>query len=92
MTIEPTRIFEVDPEPKPEPGNPPPIEARRALSAPRLLRYTVQPGDSLSGIAKGLLGDTGRAGAIFEANRDTLVDPERIEIGMVLKIPLASVP
>lgn len=40
----------------------------------------------------GLLGDTGHAEAIFEANRDTLVDPERIEIGMVLKIPIAEMP
>lgn len=67
-------------------------EAEPEPRPPRLLRYTVQPGDSLSGIALGLLGDTGHAEAIFEANRDTLVDPERIEIGMVLKIPIAAMP
>lgn len=49
--------------------------------------YTVQAGDTLSGIAKHLLGDASRYPAIFEANRDVLSDPDKIKPGQVLKIP-----
>lgn len=49
--------------------------------------YTVQKGDTLGGIAKALLGAPGRYTEIFEANRDQLDDPNRIAVGMVLRIP-----
>ena len=49
--------------------------------------YTVQAGDTLSGIAKEHLGDATKYTKIFEANRDVLSDPDRIKPGQVLKIP-----
>jgi nucleoid-associated protein YgaU len=49
--------------------------------------YTVQAGDSLSKIAKKLLGDANAYNKIFEANRDQLSDPDKIRAGQVLKIP-----
>ena len=49
--------------------------------------YTVQAGDSLSKIAKKLLGDANAYNKIFEANRDQLSDPDKIRPGQVLKIP-----
>ena len=49
--------------------------------------YTVKSGDTLSGIAKTLLGDASKYTKIFEMNRDQLSDPDKIKPGQVLKIP-----
>jgi nucleoid-associated protein YgaU len=49
--------------------------------------YTVQPGDTLSKIAKDHLGNANAYMKIFEANKDQLTDPDKIKPGQVLKIP-----
>ncbi|MDR6093035.1 LysM peptidoglycan-binding domain-containing protein [Stenotrophomonas sp. SORGH_AS_0321] len=49
--------------------------------------YTVEKGDTLSKIAKQHLGDANAWKKIFDANRDQLDDPDRIQPGQVLKIP-----
>jgi len=49
--------------------------------------YVVKSGDSLSKIAKELLGDAGRWPEIFEANKDQIKDPNLIHPGQELKIP-----
>ncbi len=49
--------------------------------------YTVQPGDTLSKIAKELYGDFRLWTLIYEANRDQISDPSLIRVGMELKIP-----
>ena len=49
--------------------------------------YTVKSGDTLSKIAKELLGNAGAYMAIFDANKDQLTDPNKIQPGQVLKIP-----
>ncbi len=49
--------------------------------------YTVQKGDSLSKIAKNLLGNANAWRRIFDANSDVLKDPDKIFPGQVLKIP-----
>jgi LysM repeat protein len=49
--------------------------------------YTVQSGDSLSKIAQRAYGDAKRYPTIFEANRDQLKDPDKIQVGQKLKIP-----
>jgi nucleoid-associated protein YgaU len=49
--------------------------------------YTVQPGDTLSKIAKEQLGDGNAYMKIFNANKDQLSDPDKIKPGQVLKIP-----
>ncbi|HEX5819183.1 MAG TPA: LysM peptidoglycan-binding domain-containing protein [Gemmatimonadales bacterium] len=49
--------------------------------------YTVKAGDSLSKIAKALTGDLNNWKAIYEANKDTIKDPNVIHAGQVLRIP-----
>src|SRR4051812_9869888 len=49
--------------------------------------YTVKAGDTLSKIAKEKLGDANAYHDIFNANRDQLSDPDKIQPGQVLKIP-----
>ena len=49
--------------------------------------YTVVKGDSLSKIAKALMGDATKWRAIYEANKDTIKNPDLIYPGQVLKIP-----
>jgi len=52
--------------------------------------YTVKAGDTLSKIAKETLGDANAYNEIFNANRDVLSDPNKIQPGQVLKIPTAA--
>lgn len=49
--------------------------------------YTVQPGDSLSKIAKDFYGNASEYGKIFDANRDKLSDPNKVQVGQELVIP-----
>ena len=49
--------------------------------------YTVQPGDTLSKIAKQFYGNANDYMKIFEANRDKLTDPNKIQVGQSLTIP-----
>ena len=49
--------------------------------------YTVVSGDSLSKIAKREYGDANAWKRIFEANRDIIKDPDKIQPGQKLKIP-----
>lgn len=51
------------------------------------ITYTVQPGDTLSAIAKKFLGNASEYMEIYSANRDQLTDPDMIKPGQVLKIP-----
>ncbi len=61
------------PEPEPEPWQ----------------TYIVQPGDTLSAIARQIYGRASLWSLIFEANRDILSDPGSISPGQTLKIPPA---
>ena len=61
------------------------VMARRA--AKKTETYVVQPGDSLSKIAKELLGDAARWPEIFELNKDQIKDPNLIHVGQELRIP-----
>ena len=62
--------------------------------------YTVEPGDSLSGIAARLLGDETRWPEIFQVNADkpsaagqrVLTDPNVIWPGLRLELPVAAAP
>jgi len=49
--------------------------------------YEVEPGDSLSKIAKNEYGDASKWPQIFEANKDQLKDPNKIFPGQKLTIP-----
>jgi nucleoid-associated protein YgaU len=49
--------------------------------------YTVMKGDSLSKIAKALMGDATKWRVLYEANKDKIKNPDLIYPGQVLKIP-----
>ncbi len=49
--------------------------------------YKVQPGDTLSKIAKQYYGNANDYNKIFEANSDKLSDPDKIQVGQELVIP-----
>jgi nucleoid-associated protein YgaU len=52
--------------------------------------HTVQRGDTLSHIAQAVYGRASAWRRIFDANRDQLDDPDRIQPGQVLRIPAAD--
>ena len=49
--------------------------------------YTVQAGDTLSKIAKNFYGNASDYNRIFDANRDKLQNPDKIQVGQELVIP-----
>ena len=52
--------------------------------------YTVRPGDSLSKIAKSVMGDAKKWRVLYEANKDVVGgNPDLIQPGQVLKVPKA---
>ena len=55
--------------------------------APKVKTYTVAAGDSLSKIAKNFYGNPSQYMKIFEANKDKLTDPNKINVGQELVIP-----
>jgi nucleoid-associated protein YgaU len=65
-----------------DPSLPQPAQVMTAMRT-----YTVQPGDSLSKIAKQFYGNANEYMRIFEANKDRLNDPNRIQTGQELVIP-----
>ncbi|MDQ7074703.1 MAG: LysM peptidoglycan-binding domain-containing protein [Gammaproteobacteria bacterium] len=48
---------------------------------------TVKPGESLSGIAARLYGDAQAYQRLFDANRDIISDPNKIQPGQKLRLP-----
>lgn len=56
-------------------------------AAPAAKKYTVKPGDTLSKIAKEFYGNANAYPKIFEANKDRLSDPNKIQAGQELLIP-----
>jgi nucleoid-associated protein YgaU len=74
------------------PGSPPaPTSSASGTAAaePTVRTYTVAKGDTLSAIAQREYGDANKWRVIFEANRGTIGDPDRIQPGQVLTIPAA---
>jgi nucleoid-associated protein YgaU len=49
--------------------------------------YEVVSGDTLSKIARRYYGDGAEYLKIFEANTDQLKDPDKIQVGQMLKVP-----
>ncbi len=49
--------------------------------------YTVKAGDTLSKIAKNQYGNANDWDKIYQANKDVLISPHKIQIGQVIKIP-----
>lgn len=65
------------------------IDSTLPVPKPKEESYTVQAGDTLSKISKQFYGDANRYMKIFDANKGTLKDPNKISPGQVLKIPAA---
>ena len=61
--------------------------ASAAAPAASEREYTVVSGDSLSAIAKREYGDASKWHQIYEANRDTISNPDLIHPGQKLRIP-----
>ena len=61
--------------------------AASANSSSSSRSYTVQAGDTLSKIAKQFYGNANDYHKIFDANRDKLDNPDRIQAGQQLVIP-----
>ena len=57
-----------------------------SLKVPQKI-YEVVAGDTLSKISKKFYGDANKYMKIFEANKDQLKDPDKINVGQKLKIP-----
>jgi LysM repeat protein len=57
--------------------------------ASKVQTYTVKSGDTLSKISKQFYGNPKDYMRIFNANRDKLNDPDKIDVGQELKIPAA---
>ena len=74
----------VDPNAKPAEAQGP---QQNATAGTPEQTYTVQAGDSLSKISKQFYGSPNDYMKIFEANRDVLSDPNRINPGEKLRIP-----
>jgi LysM repeat protein len=49
--------------------------------------YVVKYGDTLSGIAQKMLGSQSRYREIFEANRDRMASPDKLDVGKPIRIP-----
>jgi nucleoid-associated protein YgaU len=49
--------------------------------------YVVEKGDSLSKIAQKFYGDASLYPKIFEANRDSIKDPNMIRVGQKIRLP-----
>ena len=60
---------------------------KAAAPAASARTYTVVSGDSLSKIAKREYGDAAKWRSIWEANRETIKNPDLIHPGQVLNLP-----
>jgi nucleoid-associated protein YgaU len=63
------------------------VEKAKPSPQPTQETYIVQKGDSLSKIAKKYYGDMNQWKKIFEANKEKIKDPDKIQIGQTLVIP-----
>jgi len=58
-----------------------------AAENPFTQTHVVQAGDTLSKLAQKYYGDASLYTKIFQANRDVLSDPNKIQVGQKLRIP-----
>lgn len=71
-------------------GKEEPVEKNIPESNDLQRTYTIQSGDSLSKIAKREYGDAQKWNVIYEANRDTIKNPDLIHPGQEIVIPNLS--
>jgi len=84
----PTSENPADTGPLVEPANDPTPKAMPDFQPPAEYdEYVVKYGDTLSGIAQKMLGLQSRYQEIFEANRDRMASPDRLDVGKPIRIP-----
>lgn len=66
---------------------PEPARSSRAVSETMATEYIVQKGDTLQKISKKHYDTYRRWNEIFEANKEILADPNKLKVGMKLRIP-----
>ena len=66
-----------------------PVDASMQQQTSNVRMYKVKAGDTLSKISKEFYGSPSDYMKIFEANKDKLTDPNKIQVGQELKIPAA---
>lgn len=93
----PPQVIRVEPAPRPVVTSVPPASRESQASSPKsstgeirrggpqASTYTIAPGDTFSSIALKLYGDSARWIAIAKAN--PLVDPVRLKVGQIIKLP-----
>jgi nucleoid-associated protein YgaU len=54
--------------------------------------HRIVDGDTLPGLAKTYLGDASRYPELLEANRDVLLHPDLLPLGVRIRIPLSGAP
>ncbi len=64
-----------------------PIPTPSPSVAPQERVHTVVSGDTLTSIAQKYYGDASKYAKIYEANKDTLPDPNSLKVGQKLKVP-----
>ena len=75
-------------EPLPSVPDPDPTVAAAEFQIPENFdEYVVRYGDTLSGIAQQMLGSQAKYQQIFEANRDRMASPDKLEVGKPIRIP-----
>ena len=86
---EPAKVAEVTPPADPAtPADPAkPAEAPAAPAVPTVQKITIQPGNNLWKLSRGLYGLGSRYTVIFEANKDVIRNPALIYPGQVLTAP-----
>jgi nucleoid-associated protein YgaU len=66
-----------------------PVDSSLQQQPAKVQTYKVQAGDTLSKISKQFYGSANDYMKIFNANKDKLSDPDKIQVGQELKIPAA---
>jgi nucleoid-associated protein YgaU len=62
--------------------------AAEAAAVPEEQYYVIEKGDTLWAIAKKFLGDGNRWSELFEANKEVILDPDKIFPGQKIRIPV----
>ncbi len=65
----------------------PAIATSIPLAEPEEIRYSIQPGDTLTSIANQFLGDSNRWSEIYDLNRSVLTTPHDLTVGEELVLP-----
>lgn len=78
----------VAPKPQEVPVGGPHQHAEVTPGAPREEYYVIKKGDTLSHIAQRYYGKASRWKDLFEANREVILDPDKIFPGQKIRIPL----